>query len=269
VLAGNSSPDHVAIARFRVRHVAARAELLVQSVRLCSAAGLIRLGLIALDGTKVAANKANRTLDKVETEVAEILREAAEADQREDRQYGQARGDELPTALANPTGRLARLRQAKARLEADAAERQHRYQQQVAELAAAARARAGSHGRISTPPPGRGAGPRAVAKRPTPTAASCPPATAPCRVITPKPWSPAADHGRGRDPRPPGTLLADSGYWSIANLTIIPDAPHLLIWPGKTGRRPGPLGCRGVGEVVAAQGGAGMVAAEAISGQRR
>jgi hypothetical protein len=47
-----------------------------------------RLGLIALDGTKVAANKANRTLDKVETEVAEILREAAEADQREDRQHG-------------------------------------------------------------------------------------------------------------------------------------------------------------------------------------
>jgi hypothetical protein len=68
-------------------------------------------------------------LDKVETEVAEILREAAEADQREDRQHGQARGDELPTALANPTGRLARLRQAKVRLEADAAERQHRYQQ--------------------------------------------------------------------------------------------------------------------------------------------
>jgi transposase len=151
VLAGNSSPDHVTIARFRVRHEAALAELLVQSVRLCSAAGLIRLGLIALDDTKVAANKVNRTLDKVKTEVAEILREAAEADQREDRQHGQARGDELPTALANPTGRLARLRQAKARLEADVAERQHHYQQQVAELAAAARAKAGSHGRISNP----------------------------------------------------------------------------------------------------------------------
>jgi hypothetical protein len=141
-------------------------------VRLYSAAGLIRLGLIALDDTKVAANKANRTLDKVETEVAEILREAAEADQREDRQHGQARGGELPTALANATGRLARLRQAKARLEADAAERQHRYQQQVAKLAAAAEPRAGSHGRISTPPPGRGARPKAVANTTDPDSRS-------------------------------------------------------------------------------------------------
>jgi hypothetical protein len=125
-MAGNQVPDHVTIARFRVRHQQALAELLVQSLRLCAAAGLVRLSLVALDGTKVAANaadKANRTLDKLQTEVAEILREAAEADQAEDRQHGDARGDELPTALASKAGRLARLRQAKARLEAEAAER--------------------------------------------------------------------------------------------------------------------------------------------------
>jgi transposase len=144
VLAGNQAPDHVTIARFRVRHQQALAGFLVESLRLCAAAGLVRLGLVALDGTKVAANaadRANRTLLKLQEEVAEILRQAAEADRREDRQHSSARGEELPAELASPTGRLARLQQAKARLEAEATERQHRYQQRVTELAAAARAR--------------------------------------------------------------------------------------------------------------------------------
>ena len=144
VLAGNQIPDHVTIARFRVRHQRALAGFLVESLRLCAAAGLVRLGLVALDGTKVAANaadKANRTLAKLQTEVEQILREAAQTDQAEDRQHGQARGDELAADLASPTGRLARLQQAKAQLEAEAAERQRRYQQRVAELAAAAQAK--------------------------------------------------------------------------------------------------------------------------------
>jgi transposase len=144
VLAGNQLPDHVTIARFRVRHQQALAGFLVQSLKLCAAAGLVRLGVIALDGTKVAANaasRANRTLDTLEAEVAAILRQAAEADQAEDHQHGPARGDELPAELTSPTGRLARLQQAKALLEAQAAQRQHRYQQRVAELAAAARAK--------------------------------------------------------------------------------------------------------------------------------
>jgi transposase len=73
VLAGNQAPDHVTIARFRVRHEQALAGFLVASLRLCAAAGLVRLGLVALDGTKVAGNaadKANRTLAKLEEEVA-------------------------------------------------------------------------------------------------------------------------------------------------------------------------------------------------------
>jgi transposase len=144
VLAGNQAPDHVTIARFRVRHQQALAGFLVQSLRLCAAAGLVRLGVVALDGTKVAANAAStasHTLDKLEREVAEILRQAAEADEREDLEHGNARGDELPEALASKADRLARLRQAKALLEAEAAERQRRYQQRVAALAAAARAK--------------------------------------------------------------------------------------------------------------------------------
>jgi hypothetical protein len=113
-------------------------------LKLCAAAGLVRLGVIALDGTKVAANaasRANRTLAKLQEQVAQILQQAAEADQAEDRQHGPARGDELPAELASPSGRLARLQQAKAQLEAEAAERQRRYEQRVAELAAAARVR--------------------------------------------------------------------------------------------------------------------------------
>jgi transposase len=64
VLSGNSTPDHVTIARFRVRHEQALAGLLIQSLKLCAAAGLVRLGLVALDGTKIEANAAaaaNRT----------------------------------------------------------------------------------------------------------------------------------------------------------------------------------------------------------------
>ena len=132
------------IARFRVRHQQALAGFLVASLQLCAAAGLVRLGVVALDGTKVAANaadKANRTLAKLQVEVAQILAEAAATDQAEDRRHGSLRGDELPAELANPSGRLARLQQAKTRLEAEAAERQRRYQTRVAELAAAARAR--------------------------------------------------------------------------------------------------------------------------------
>src|SRR5512132_533134 len=109
VLAGNQLPDHVTIARFRVRHQQALAGFLVASLRLCAAAGLVRLGVVALDGTRVAANaasRANRTLVKLQAEVAEILREAAETDQAEDRQQGPTLGDELPADLANPSGRL-------------------------------------------------------------------------------------------------------------------------------------------------------------------
>src|SRR6266566_6231814 len=144
VLAANQAPDHVTIARFRVRHEQALAGFLVESLRLCAAAGMVRVGTVALDGTKLAGNaadKANRTHDQLECEVAEILRQAAETDQHEDRLFGDARGDELPQALASKAGRLARLRQAKARLEAEAAERQQRFAERVAAATATARAK--------------------------------------------------------------------------------------------------------------------------------
>jgi transposase len=93
------------------------AGLLVQSLKLCAGAGMVRVGLIALDGTKVEANAAaaaNRTYAHLEAQVAELLQQAAATDQAEDREHGAARGDELPRALAGRAGRLARLQHAKA-----------------------------------------------------------------------------------------------------------------------------------------------------------
>jgi transposase len=119
VLAANQIPDHVTIARFRARHEQALAGFLVESLKLCAAVGMVQVGTVALDGTKLAANasdKANRTHDKLEAEVAEILRQAAETDQREDRLFGDARGEELPPELASKADRLVRLRQAGRRL---------------------------------------------------------------------------------------------------------------------------------------------------------
>jgi len=176
-LVANQTPDHVTIARFRVRHEQALAGFLVQSLKLCAAAGMVRVGTVALDGTKLAGNaaeRANRTVDKLRDEVVEILRQAAEADQRDDLAHGDARGDELPAAMANRAGRLARLRQAKAQLEAEAAARQQRYEQRVAELAAAARAR-GKQPKAHIKPRARdeAPNPKRVANVTDPTAAWC------------------------------------------------------------------------------------------------
>ena len=228
---------------------------------------MVRLGLVALDGTKVAANaadRANRTLAKLQEEVAEILREGAETDQREDRQHGGLRGDELPTELASHSGRLARLRQAKARLEAEDAERQRRYQQRVAQLAAAARARGRTpRAHIRPRRQDEAPNPKAVANTTDPdsrflhtrngtvqgynaqavvTEDQVVVAAALTRQANDlqqlQPMLAAVDQtlAAARIQERPGTLVADSGYWSIANLTTIPDPPELLIWPAATGR---------------------------------
>jgi transposase len=266
-LAGNQTPDHVTIARFRVRHEQALAGFLVQSLKLCAAAGLVRLGVIALDGTKVAANaadRANRTPAKLEDEVIAMLREAAETDQREDGLYGQVRGDELPAELARPSSRLARLQQAKTRLEAEAAERQRRYQTRVAELAAAARAKGKQpRAHIKPRPRDEAPNPKAVANTTDPDSRFLRTRNGTVQgynaqaVVTEdqvvvaagitreandlqqlEPMLQAADQtlAAAEIADRPGMCLADSGYWSIANLTSISDAPELLVWPAKTGR---------------------------------
>jgi transposase len=268
VLAANHTPDHVTIARFRVRHRQALADFLLASLKLCEAAGMVRVGVVALDGTKVAANAANtasHTLDKIEAEVAEILRQAAEADQRDDLEHGQAYGDELPDALASKAGRLARLRQAKAQLEAEAAERQGRYEQRVAELAAAAQAK-GKQPRAHIKPRRRdeAPNPKATANVTDPdsrfmhtrrgsiqgynaqavttteqviVAAELTQDANDLQQLAPMLAATAATLAAAGIPGRPGTLLADSGYWTIANLTQLPDAPELLIPPARHGRQ--------------------------------
>jgi len=122
VLAANRAPDHTTIARFRARHDEALAGLFTSVLELCGRAGMVRVGMVAVDGTKLAANAglaANRRVEKIREEVDRILAEAAEVDAAEDAEFGQARGDELPAELAERTSRLARLRRAKEQLEAE------------------------------------------------------------------------------------------------------------------------------------------------------
>jgi transposase len=120
VVAANLVPDHSTIAEFRVRHEAALAELFTGVLGLCRQAGLVSVGVVAIDGTKIQANasrEANRSYEQI---AREILAEAAETDRREDELYGEARGDELPERLRTSAGRRAALREAKERLEREA-----------------------------------------------------------------------------------------------------------------------------------------------------
>ncbi|HKO25858.1 MAG TPA: transposase, partial [Solirubrobacteraceae bacterium] len=104
------------IAEFRRRHEAEIAELFDDVLGLCREAGLVSVGVITIDGTKIKANASmdqNRSYREI---VTQILREAEETDQREDELYGDARGDELPEQLRSPEGRRAALEEAKRRI---------------------------------------------------------------------------------------------------------------------------------------------------------
>jgi transposase len=116
VVAGNVAPDHSTIAEFRCRHERPLADVFSGVLGLCARAGLVSVGVVAIDGTKIAANAsmdANRDFGQI---AREILAEAAETDRREDELYGDARGDELPEHLRTREGRRQALREAKERL---------------------------------------------------------------------------------------------------------------------------------------------------------
>jgi len=126
VVAANQQPDFRTICRFRADHEEALENLFVQILRLCREAGLVKLGTVALDGTKVAANAslaANRSHGTLEAEVRKMLEEAKKVDAEEDTLFGpERRGDEMPKGLERRAGRLKRLQEAKARLERKAEE---------------------------------------------------------------------------------------------------------------------------------------------------
>ena len=132
-LAADEHPDHDTIADFRKEHLAALSQLFVQVLRLCQQAGVVKLGHVALDGTKVKANASKHQAmsygrmreaeKKLEEEVKALLEEAARVDAEEDGKYGKGkRGDELPAELQRRETRLAKIREAKAALEREARE---------------------------------------------------------------------------------------------------------------------------------------------------
>jgi len=132
-LAGQARPDHKTIGEFRRRHLVAFGALFIEVLALCQRAGLVKLGRVALDGTKIAANASkhkamsyDRMVEReaqLAAEVAAILREAEEIDAAEDKLYGDARGDELPPEMRTREGRLRKIREAKEALEREAKER--------------------------------------------------------------------------------------------------------------------------------------------------
>src|SRR3954468_19126170 len=110
-IVGDEVPDHTVIARFRQRHVGQVKGVFLQVLDLCREAGLIRLGLVALDGTKVKANAAldaNRTASTIAEQVSRMLAEAEATDAQEDRQFGAgADGPAMPKGLGRHADRLA------------------------------------------------------------------------------------------------------------------------------------------------------------------
>jgi transposase len=130
-LAANETPDYRSVARFRRRHLAAIEELFAQVLTLCSRAGLVKLGRVALDGTKVRASASRHKAmsydhmgprtEELRREVEAMLAEAEAIDAAEDEEFGaDRRGDELPPELHTKEGRINKILEAKAALEAEA-----------------------------------------------------------------------------------------------------------------------------------------------------
>jgi transposase len=162
IVAGDA-PDFRTVSEFRRRHLKALAGLFVQVLKLAEKAGLVKLGHVALDGTKIKANASKhkamsyarmKTRDaELAAEVDRWLQAAEAADAQEDKLYGSKRGDELPDWVADKAKRLAKIRAAKAELEAEAkaaaAEEERRRQQAEEERIAEGRKKSG---RAPSPP---------------------------------------------------------------------------------------------------------------------
>ena len=130
-LSANTTPDYRSLARFRRRHEKALGDLFNQVLVLCSEAGLVKLGRVALDGTKLRASASRRKsmsysrlgprIAELEAQVATILAEAEATDLAEDEAFGvDKRGDEIPEELRRRETRIAKMRKAKEAIEAEA-----------------------------------------------------------------------------------------------------------------------------------------------------
>lgn len=132
-ISGNIAPDHRAICRFRARHEEDFKTIFNETLRLCSESGLLRLGKVFLDGTKIKANaalSANHTLDHIN----KILEEAEAIDKEEDKELGESeRGDRLPKDLVDPKERIQRIKEAKKRLDRELKQKQDEQAKKVKE----------------------------------------------------------------------------------------------------------------------------------------
>ena len=136
VICAGLFPDHSTIARFRQRHEQELKHLFTASLRLCHRAGMASVGLVALDGTKMAAPAAmaaNKTAETIAAEVEKMFAEAEATDQREDALFGEARGDEPPAALRARADRRRRFQAAKELLEVELAEERQAHEAHLAE----------------------------------------------------------------------------------------------------------------------------------------
>jgi len=148
VLTGNQQPDHSRISDFRRRNLDALKGLFVQILRLCQKAGMVSLGHVALDGTKVKANASKhkamshermlRAEKQLAQEINALMRKAEILDAQEDRRYGKDnRGSDLPDELRRRQDRLERIRQARKEMEAETAAAAARQRQEEADEARA------------------------------------------------------------------------------------------------------------------------------------
>src|SRR5260370_31485804 len=130
-IVGNTPPDFRTLSDFRKIHLAAFAQLFVAVLRLAGEMGLVKLGNLSTDGTKMGANASrhkamsygymNQEIERLQAEVEELLRQAEQMDAAEDTVLGSRRGDELPDELKRRSQRLAKIHGAKDRLTAGAA----------------------------------------------------------------------------------------------------------------------------------------------------
>ena len=144
-LSANAAPDYRSMARFRRRHLRALDDLFTQVLVLCATAGLLKLGRVALDGTKLRASASRhkamsydhmrKKTEQLRAEVCEILAQAEATDREEDETFGaDRRGDEVPAELARRETRLQKMREAMKAIEAEAKERAGAKEAKNAEL---------------------------------------------------------------------------------------------------------------------------------------
>ena len=135
IITANKVPDHTSICRFRKENGERLGSLFTEVLKLCSKAGLVKLGVVALDGVKIKADAAlesNRTYAHIEKEVKKMLLEAEAVDAKEDELYGRdKRGDEIPEGLRDRKSRLKRLKECKERLALEAKEEAEKQQEKI------------------------------------------------------------------------------------------------------------------------------------------